>query len=502
MDTNEIEDLFTVVFNFLKIENRRLKIETLTGFVYKISNDKDDRVYIGSTKRDPDMRYSEHIFAVLDKQKTKFYNIVNEINADIKMEILRKFKIRSKLDLELMEDYEIFKHDSINKGLNSKYNTSVAKCIMDKQIKFIDKIGLINDFFYDYVSQTCQYHLSFEHINNIFLNSNFDEKISDSEAQWFIKDNKPILDPLFDDLFYRYNKTYNKFFKVFKYDKEGTELDQNIFSIYAFIWPSLNYKKFVTFSQGGLSNIINYQKYSYEIKLIKEIVKNGLDDLIIIPLEYQYINYDSCIPFEVCRNLSVRCQKISTLLSKEVNLRAFYYKFYENQINISIDNLCTNKYSIPISLEKPEKVASIRCKQTKKPEKVVDIAKNKEIRSKQMKQSRSTQGKRVIRKKNIFIDTNTHSNSENSDSESHYDVYQIQDIVLTKKRNTKLKCDIKKKQNEDANTSLICINNSKTKSSESKELVSIMNSQSIGSDVVKNDLYSKIIRDLFQKQIK
>jgi len=90
--------------------------------VYKIVNDVDDLIYIGSTKQILCRRMTEHRRLALKGRDLKLYNHMREIGAEhFKILCVREYKDISKERLRYKEDKYIKRFDSVKKGLNMLY---------------------------------------------------------------------------------------------------------------------------------------------------------------------------------------------------------------------------------------------------------------------------------------------------------------------------------------------------------------------------------------------
>ena len=102
------------------------------GFIYKIINLENDKIYIGQTVRDILIRWREHIYDGYNKKKcfpiSKAIQKYGENSFEI--EVLQKCK--NKKELEYYEKYYIKKYKSNNKIFG--YNlTSGGRCLSGKQ---------------------------------------------------------------------------------------------------------------------------------------------------------------------------------------------------------------------------------------------------------------------------------------------------------------------------------------------------------------------------------
>jgi group I intron endonuclease len=91
-------------------------------FIYKITNIKNNKIYVGQTRRSKiELRFKEHIKQSMNKN-SKYYNF--DLYKDLRKYGKRNFKIEvleeifNEEDLLNKEDFYILKYNSINKGYN------------------------------------------------------------------------------------------------------------------------------------------------------------------------------------------------------------------------------------------------------------------------------------------------------------------------------------------------------------------------------------------------
>jgi|LakMenEpi03Aug12_release.lakeMendotaPanAssembly.Ray.scaffolds.fasta_scaffold662925_2 group I intron endonuclease len=85
--------------------------------IYKITNDFNDDVYIGSTCGELNKRFSQHKCISKDpsKQKSTFYNLVNEIGFErFRIELIENFPCEDKYKLRQREGYWIRELATVN----------------------------------------------------------------------------------------------------------------------------------------------------------------------------------------------------------------------------------------------------------------------------------------------------------------------------------------------------------------------------------------------------
>ena len=90
--------------------------------VYKIVNDIDELVYIGSTKQILCRRMTEHRKLALKGCERKLYIHMRDIGSEhFKIICVREYKDISKDRLKYKEDKYIKRFDTVKKGLNTYY---------------------------------------------------------------------------------------------------------------------------------------------------------------------------------------------------------------------------------------------------------------------------------------------------------------------------------------------------------------------------------------------
>ena len=98
------------------------------SIVYKIVNDVDDLIYIGSTNQILCKRMSDHRQLALKGRDIKLYNHMREVGAEhFKILCVREYKDISKERLRYKEDKYIKRFDTVKKGLNT-YHAFGSTC--------------------------------------------------------------------------------------------------------------------------------------------------------------------------------------------------------------------------------------------------------------------------------------------------------------------------------------------------------------------------------------
>jgi hypothetical protein len=273
-DNNKIS-LFILVQHLLHEKLDRDDKRKITGYVYKMENDKDNLIYIGSTCKPLEKRFNEHINSF---ETFKFYAHMKKINANWKIIPIVSKNVVSYLELIIMEDYYIYKYQTIENGLNTRYNSVLTNIILngtDKKEQISELINYIDNYcikcnkYTNFISNEAEY---------IILTTLKDIKISNDAQYWFKKDGIEFYNPLI------INKSQIHINKDnINYDTEVGYIDDNTVGLYLIYW---NEKKYMTFyRKGGLKNILIHYNICVEHNIIREIVNNGIK-CTIIPLSY------------------------------------------------------------------------------------------------------------------------------------------------------------------------------------------------------------------------
>jgi hypothetical protein len=193
-------------------------------------------------------------------------------------------------ELLIREDYHIYCNDSFDNGLNSKYNHYLSEIIMNKSIDLSDKYSEIIEYCCEYADKRKIYNKKFNEIMKIFNDIKLYEiSLSDDERDWYFdKNNKNIsyYNPFAID-----NNCY--YFKgnllKEKTNTYNNALNLNVFGIYLMYFKnSDDYHVFC--SQNGIMNHFNKMKNKiiFDDNIINKIIKNGVSNTIIYPVEYIY----------------------------------------------------------------------------------------------------------------------------------------------------------------------------------------------------------------------
>lgn len=94
------------------------------GYIYKIVNDVDDKIYIGSTTSSLSARMYRHRSDAKNckMNKLKLYNHMREIGIEhFKIELVEEIKNCVRNQLRILEDKYIKLLDTVKNGLNGRY---------------------------------------------------------------------------------------------------------------------------------------------------------------------------------------------------------------------------------------------------------------------------------------------------------------------------------------------------------------------------------------------
>ena len=99
--------------------------------IYKITNIKNGKVYIGQTIRTFDKRFKEHMKSAFNKNSTqystKFYKDIRKFGKESFVGEIIKDNIKTVEELEKEEKYYIEKYNSINEGYNTILGSSIKQ---------------------------------------------------------------------------------------------------------------------------------------------------------------------------------------------------------------------------------------------------------------------------------------------------------------------------------------------------------------------------------------
>ena len=331
---NEIIGLFT--FAEANLHHALEKVSTyepFEGYIYRIDNNIDTQKYIGSTMRNADLRLSEHIHS--HDQTSEFYRFIEKNNAQIEMKVISKINIYSYNQILLREDKFIYEYDAINKGLNSKYNHRLTKVILNHYTSLSDKCAEIINYCYNYAKKREKYNKQYMEIIKALNNIKIQEPIISTNGKNWCNDvgNNAIS---YYNPFLINNKYCNYNGKNIKNNENNNMIDTCVLGIYL-IYFKCTKDHYVFKAHGNIMNYFKSMKYKIiydycfnDNSLFNKIIKNGLSDMIISPIEYIYYN-----KYQSNYNTWTTFTEIEIKLYKIKNYMRLYAKiFIENRYDI------------------------------------------------------------------------------------------------------------------------------------------------------------------------
>lgn len=268
------ELLFTVAFKSLDDKFKDIT-STTVGRIYKITNNMDNKMYIGSTTISLEERFKFHKSA----SDCKLHKHIVNIKGEMSIELIKEVNAKTCEELLLHEDYYIFKNDTVEKGLNLKYNTEIGKIIISNESG--DMTARISSI----ARCVDEYYMKYINSNRI------SEKMNVSTVINNLGD--IILDPA---MFSKYNEDFGIYYAGFLLNKslticetkvesnyESKQYDMDIYGFYLAKWE--NNKTYIFCRAGGLKNLLTSKVQIYTNKFIKLIQQNG-SNFVIYPLCY------------------------------------------------------------------------------------------------------------------------------------------------------------------------------------------------------------------------
>lgn len=121
-------------------ENFEENDEQFIGRIYKIINQKNNKIYIGSTRKTIEQRFKDHVYT-LKTEKTKLFQAFDEIGIDkFKMELIRQYKCETDQELYGYEDQFIKLYNTIENGYNMVHAVLNQEKKSKKNIAYKKKI--------------------------------------------------------------------------------------------------------------------------------------------------------------------------------------------------------------------------------------------------------------------------------------------------------------------------------------------------------------------------
>ena len=342
---NDTETLFAMAFSVLKSKFGKLGEPPTCGKIYKIINNKDDNVYIGSTILELNERLEWH---KMTKHTSKLMEYITNVDAQLDIVLVCDIIVNSYLEFLLYEDYHIYKNDTINNGLNHKYNTQISKIILDNEM---DDLRIKNDLIMDCIDINYNTKAMDLKIANEIDIHGIKHKVGDPrvDPQSFVQ-----FDDVFDmaSLVQHIDKSIHVNNSDVKCNYDIESLDDDIYGMYIALWA--NNTKHIFCRKGGLKNLFSTRASIYLNGIVRMIQTNGFD-FKIYPVYYLKIVNEHMIGENIIRN------KIKEL---EEKITSMYKAHFRNNINVlllscfdSIDDVskyisktATNKYTTLMSI--------------------------------------------------------------------------------------------------------------------------------------------------------
>jgi hypothetical protein len=333
-NSKQYEALFILAISLLNdLCDDNLKCDSKKSYIYCISNSVDNKKYIGSTTKDPNCRFAEHYDSICLKN-TKFYKYLRENNASIVMDIVKYVETKTRIQLNLLEDYYIYINDSIDNGLNTVYNTSITRIIMHNNLKIIEKFTEIEKYIKSFMIDKKKEINYYDKLVSIFRRSNlYDIDLSHSSTAWAKYQELTYYNPMLINNYYIFNKENNtiisKVVNDSSRDNTSNSLrDNKIIGIYALVCN--NIKKIVFIWQlGGIKyffadTICCYDKNRN--KAIKFFKEQSIENISIYPVAYVYTNY-------ICQYSNIA---MSELMNNKIKIIEKQLNMYRSKCDYSI----------------------------------------------------------------------------------------------------------------------------------------------------------------------
>jgi hypothetical protein len=326
---NETELLFETAFKMIEAKFSQLGMNKYKGKIYKIVNDKDNKVYVGSTINDLESRFKYHMDYHAN-EKTKEYFSDKTIKMDINLILEKEFYFDS--EMLLCEDYNIYKYDSITNGLNLKYNTYITKIILSSSDDiFTEKIRRIDreieTIYRDYLNY-----------NNICKDANIRDIINSFEDvyiedKYFTKFNNDMYVCYPDYLLDKYIDVNDKSVTI----NYKTKLcDSNMIGIYYVEWDNGN--SFIFYKSGGLHTLFKTKSNMYYNKFLKCVSRYGLK-FKLYPLYYFKIVSDIIATYSIGDFFRNYIVKLNSQHSKLKNIDVPIYNLLRLNEEICYSNI-------------------------------------------------------------------------------------------------------------------------------------------------------------------
>lgn len=339
MDSTEL--LFGGAFEVIKSKFSDSTINKNSGKIYKLVNNKDNKIYIGSTIGELSIRLEYHKKVHANKLLGNYF-LDPSIIMTIELIIEKNFYYDG--EMLLLEDYYIYKHDSINNGLNQKYNTDMGKIIFSTTSgDYITKVNTIENVIdYDYKKYVKYCNLCKDANMLDIINSLRDANI---KSKNFIRSDENLY-VYYPDYLIDKHMDVSVGNIVSNYDT--CNCDNDILGIYYIEWDNGNHHLF--YKSGGLHTMFKTKSNMYYNKFFKLIMTNGIK-FRLYPLYYYKMinsNIDGYIIGDTFRNYMAELEKMRRILK---NMNVSIPNALRLTMSVQCKNTKTKMYSTMIDIE-------------------------------------------------------------------------------------------------------------------------------------------------------
>ena len=198
------------------------------GYIYKIVNDVNNKVYIGQTINTIEERFKEHLWCASNEfYKSKIYRAIREIGKE-HFSICKILECDNK-ELNKWEQYYVQHYDSLNKGYNSVYPIStnhvdVAREIDDKIIELYLNMVAVTDI-------AIQLNTSIESVNR--ATAAYERRGGVRRDKVVISNNEKVAIVMYDIAF-NPQKVFETKLEAYKYCVENEGACESNFAFYSY----------------------------------------------------------------------------------------------------------------------------------------------------------------------------------------------------------------------------------------------------------------------------
>ena len=278
MDKDSKLSMFLYILHKID-EAIKTKEKTITGTIYMLINDKDKLKYISSTLK-IERTMEDYLRQANNDTSSKMHKHIKEKDANYDTIELYKKDMSIISEMYIYEDMYIYKYDTINTGLNMKYNYEISNKIIQDDLSIEEKYKYINEFINTNINM---YNKRIEFLENEgkILKMLKDKNISQESKYWYKEGKLEIYNYLLLDNFYI--KIENN---IIEYGSKTGDLFENIYVIYMIFWPETE-KYEIFYLKNGIKTLLKEenQRTTQNALLIDSINTNGLK-LIIKPISY------------------------------------------------------------------------------------------------------------------------------------------------------------------------------------------------------------------------